>query len=134
MPPVHDLEGDISGDSAQRYKNVEAAAQAAFESAASAAAAAKEAMELSRGEPRGPGDRRKPGRVRMDHETKEGEEMPDGKKFEKIGHARNYSSETEVWSEDEANHGNIAVNELKRNEQQDPARSRPASVRTKRGF
>ncbi|XP_062214813.1 uncharacterized protein LOC133915613 [Phragmites australis] len=134
MPPVDDLEEDISGDSAQRYKDVEAAAQAAFESAASAAAAAKAAMELSRGEPRGPGDRTKPGRTQMDHETNKGEEMPDGKKFEKIGHARNYSSEIEVLPEDEANHGNIAVNELKHHEQRDPARSRPASVRTKRGF
>ncbi|OEL27372.1 hypothetical protein BAE44_0011611 [Dichanthelium oligosanthes] len=133
-PPVGDLDEDVSGDSAQRYKDVEAAAQAAFKSAASAAAAAKAAVELSRGEPRGPGDMRKPGRTQMDHEGRREDEMLDGKKSEKIGHARNYSSENEIVPEDEANHGNIAANELKHHEQREPARGRSASVRTKWGF
>lgn len=128
-PPVDDRDEDISGDSAQRYKDVEAAAQAAFESAASAAAAAKAAMELSRGEPRGPGDRR---RMQMDPEIeKQDEVLDDGKKSEKIGHDRSYSSEVEIMPEDEANHGNVAVTELK---QREPARGKPASVRTKWGF
>ncbi|KAF8733742.1 hypothetical protein HU200_014589 [Digitaria exilis] len=135
MPPVDDQdEEEISGDSAQRYKDVEAAAQAAFESAASAAAAAKAAMELSRGEPRGRGDGRKPGRTQMDHEGKKADEMLDGKKFEKIGHARNYTSEIEIVSEDEGDHGKTAVNELKLKEQREPARGKPSSVRTKWGF
>ncbi|TVU45442.1 hypothetical protein EJB05_04929, partial [Eragrostis curvula] len=89
-PREAEIEEDISDDSAQGYKDVEAAAQAAFESAASAAAAAKAAMELSRGKPRGPSD--------------------------KIGHARNYSSETEDFPEDEANRGNVADSELKYHE------------------
>jgi vacuolar protein sorting-associated protein IST1 len=127
-PPVDDRDEDISGDSAQRYKDVEAAAQAAFESAASAAAAAKAAMELSRGEPRGPGDRR---RMQMDPEIEKQDELADGKKSEKIGHDRNYCSEVEIMPEDEANHGNVAVTELK---QREPARGKPASVRTKWGF
>ncbi|TVU45448.1 hypothetical protein EJB05_04935, partial [Eragrostis curvula] len=76
--------------------------------AASAAAAAKAAMELSRGKPRGASD--------------------------KMGHARNYSSEMEDFPEDEANRGNFADSELKHHEQQEPVRGRPASVRTKRGF
>ncbi|KAL6909439.1 hypothetical protein ACP4OV_001720 [Aristida adscensionis] len=126
-------EDDITADSAQTFKNVEAAAQAAFESAASAAAAAKAAMELSRGEPKGPGDRRKPGMAQMD-DAKKAEDMLDGKKSEKIGHARNYSQEIEVLPEDEAKHGNVAGDELKRNEQRDPARGKPVSVRTKWGF
>ncbi|KAJ1293934.1 hypothetical protein BS78_01G107900 [Paspalum vaginatum] len=119
MPQVDDLDEDVSGGSAQRYKDVETAAQAAFKSAASAAAAAKAAVELSRGEPRGPGH------GRMDHESKEGDEMLDGKRFDKIGDAQNYSSEIEVLQED---------NDMKRHEQRDPARGKPASVRTKRGF
>ncbi|KAL6637702.1 hypothetical protein ACP70R_025274 [Stipagrostis hirtigluma subsp. patula] len=132
-PQVVDLEKeDSSADSAQRYKNVEAAAQAAFESAASAAAAAKAAMELSRGEPKGPGDKRKPGRTQMDETRKE--ETFDGKKIEKMGHVPNSGSEIEVLPDDEANHGNIVGNELKHNEQRDPAKRRPASVRTKWGF
>lgn len=131
-PPVDDRDEDISGDSAQRYKDVEAAAQAAFESAASAAAAAKAAMELSRGEPRGPGDRRRTGRMQIDPEIeKQDEVLDDGKKSEKIGHDRSYSSEVEIMPEDEANHGNVAVTELK---QREPARGKPASVRTKWGF
>ncbi|WVZ60236.1 hypothetical protein U9M48_010286 [Paspalum notatum var. saurae] len=124
-PPLDDLDEVVSGDSAQRYKDVEAAAQAAFKSAASAAAAAKAAMELSRGEPRGPGDRRKAGTMRMDRESKDEDEMLDGKKFEKIGDAQNYSSEIEVLQGD---------NDMKHHEQRDPARGKPASVRTKRGF
>ncbi|CAL4918655.1 unnamed protein product [Urochloa decumbens] len=133
-PPIDDLDDDVSGDSAQRYKDVEAAAQAAFESAASAAAAAKAAMELSRGEPRGPGDRGKPGRrMHMDPESKEEDEVLNGKKFEKNGHARNYSSEIEILPEDEADHGNIAAKELKHHQQREPARGKPASVRTKWG-
>jgi vacuolar protein sorting-associated protein IST1 len=126
--PVDDRDEDISGDSAQRYKDVEAAAQAAFESAASAAAAAKAAMELSRGEPRGPGDRR---RMQMDPEIEKQDEVLDGRRSEKIGLDRNCSSEVEIVPEDEANHGNVAVNELK---QQEPAKGKPASVRTKWGF
>ncbi|CAN6287084.1 unnamed protein product [Urochloa humidicola] len=133
-PPVYGLDEDVSGDSAQRYKDVEAAAQAAFESAASAAAAAKAAMELSRGEPRGPGDRGKPGRIHTDPESREEDQMLDGKKFEKNGHARNNSSEIEILPEDEADHGNIAANELKHHQQRGPARGKPASVRTKWGF
>ncbi|CAL4935535.1 unnamed protein product [Urochloa decumbens] len=134
-PPVDDLDDDVSGDSAQRYKDVEAAAQAAFESAASAAAAAKAAMELSRGEPRGPGDRGKLGRrMHMDPESKEEDDVLSGKKFEKNGHARNYSSEIEILPEDEADHGNIAAKELKHHQQREPpARGKPASVRTKWG-
>lgn len=126
-PQVVDIEEDVSGDSAQRYQDVEAAAQAAFESAASAAVAAKAAMELSRGKPRGPGDRR---------QTKDGEETFDGKKSDKIGHARNYSSEIEDFPENEANLGNVVENELKHHEQREPDRrqTRPSSVRTKRGF
>ncbi|CAN6309647.1 unnamed protein product [Urochloa humidicola] len=133
-PPVDDMDDDVSGGSAQRYKDVEAAAQAAFESAASAAAAAKAAMELSRGDPRGPGGRGKPGRMHMDPESKEEEETVDGNKFEKNGHARNYSSEIEILQEDEADHGNIAAKELKHHQQREPARGKPASVRTKWGF
>lgn len=129
-PPVGgDHDEDISGDSAQRYKDVQAAAQAAFESAASAAAAAKAAMELSRGEPRGPGGDRR--RMHMDPEIEKQDEVFDGKKSEKVGHDRNYSSEVEIVTEDEANHGKVAVNELK---QREPARGKPASVRTKWGF
>lgn len=134
MPPADDLDEDVSGDSAQRYKDVEAAAQAAFESAASAAAAAKAAMELSRGESRGPGDRGKTGTTRMDDESKKEGEMLDGKTSEKIGHARNYSSEIEILPEDEADHGDVAVKEQKHHEQREPARGKPASVRTKWGF
>ncbi|XP_066386426.1 uncharacterized protein [Miscanthus floridulus] len=126
-PPVDDRDEDISGDSAQRYKDVEAAAQAAFESAASAAAAAKAAMELSRGEPRGP----RTGRMQMDPEIEKRDEVLDGKKSEKIGHDRSNSSEVEIMPEDEANHGNVAVTKLK---QREPARGKPASVRTKWGF
>ncbi|XP_062212185.1 uncharacterized protein LOC133913139 [Phragmites australis] len=131
MPPVDDPVEDISSHSAQRYKDVEAAARAAFESAGSAAAAAKAAMELSRGEPRGAGDNRKPGRTQMNGTRKE--ENIDGKKFEKIGLVRNYRSEREVLPEDEANHGDFAENELKHHEHRDQVRGRPASVRTKRG-
>jgi hypothetical protein len=75
-PQVVEIKEDVSDDSAQRYQDVEAATQAAFESAASAAATAKAAMELSRGQPRGPGDRR---------QTKHREETFDGKKSDKIG-------------------------------------------------
>lgn len=132
-PPVDGRDEDISGHSAQRYKDVEAAAQAAFESAASAAAAAKAAMELSRGEPRGPGDRRRAGRTQMDDpEIEKQDEVLHGNKPEKIGHGRNYSSDVEITPEDdEANHGNVAVDEPK---QREPARGKPASVRTKWGF
>lgn len=128
-PPVDDdlLDEDAPGDSAQGYKDVEAAAQAAFKSAASAAAAAKAAMELSRGEPRRPDDRRKTGAMRIKED-----EMTEGKKFEKIGDAQIYSSEIEVLQEDEA--CNSAVNDKKRPERRDPVRGKPASVRTKRGF
>ncbi|GJM96365.1 hypothetical protein PR202_ga13192 [Eleusine coracana subsp. coracana] len=118
---VDEIEEDISGDTARRYEDVEAAAQAAFESAASAAAAAKAAMELSRGKPRGAGG-----------DTKKGEEAVHGKESDKIGHARNYSSEIEDdFPENEANRGNVAESELKHHEQQ---RGKPTSVRTKRGF
>ncbi|CAN6303809.1 unnamed protein product [Urochloa humidicola] len=133
-PPVGDLDHVVSADSAQRYKDVEAAAQAAFESAASAAAAAKAAMELSRGESRGPGDNRKPGRMHVDPENKKEDEVLDGKKFEKNGHVRNYSSEIENLQEDEAEHENIAAKELKHHQQREPARGKPTSVRTKWGF
>jgi len=133
-PPVDDLDEDISGDSAQGYKDVAAAAQAAFKSAASAAAAAKAAMELSRGEPRGPGDGRKTGTAPMRHDSKKEDDTVDGKKFEKIEHARNYSSEIEILPEDEANHGNAAANDLKHNEHWEPARGKPQSVRTRWGF
>jgi len=133
-PPVDDLDEDISGDSAQGYKDVAAAAQAAFKSAASAAAAAKAAMELSRGEPRGPGDGRKTGTAPMRHDSKKEDDTVDGKKFEKIEHARNYSSEIEILPDDEANHDNTAANELKHHEQREPASGKPQSVRTKRGF
>jgi hypothetical protein len=84
-----------------------------------------DAMELSRGKPRGPGDRR---------QTKDREESLDGKKSDKTGHARNYSSEIEDFPENEANLGNVVENELKHHEQREPARGRPSSVRTKRGF
>lgn len=131
-PPADDLDEDVSSDSAQRYKDVQAAAQAAFESAASAAAAAKAAMELSRGDSSGPGDRGKTGTTRMDHESKKEGEMLDGKTSEKIGHGRNYSSEIEILPEDEADHGNVAVNELKHHEPAS-ARGKPVSARTKWG-
>ena len=85
-------------------------------------------MELSRGEPRGTGDRR---RMQMDPEIEKQDEVLDGKKSEKVGHDRNYSSEVEIMPEDEANHGNVAVTKLK---QREPARGKPASVRTKWGF
>ena len=133
-PPVDDLDEHVSGHSAQRYKDVEAAAQAAFKSAALAAAAAKAAMELSRGDSRGPGDSRKTGAAQMDDESKKEDETVDGKKFEKIEHARNYSSEIEILPDDEANHDNTAANELKHHEQREPASGKPQSVRTKRGF
>lgn len=129
MPPVGDRDDDISGDSAQSYKDVQAAAQAAFESAASAAAAAKAAMELSRGEPRGPGGDGR--RMHMDPEIEKQDEVFDGKKSDKVGHGRKNSSDVEIVTDDEANHGKVAVNELK---QREPAKGKPASVRTKWGF
>jgi vacuolar protein sorting-associated protein IST1 len=99
------------------FKNVEAAAQAAFESAATAAAAAKAAIELSRAGSGGADDRyrRKPGRAHTGDEMLHGggEDLAAAKKFERDG--------------------DIADSGLRHGEQRVPARSRPASVRTNRG-
>lgn len=103
------------------FKDVEAAAQAAFESAATAAAAAKAAIELSRAGPGSPDDRyrRKPGRAHADDDDDEtprrGEDLADAKKFERDGDL----------ADSERRHGG---------EQRAPPRSRPASVRTNRGL
>lgn len=123
-PRAEEPEGDkaASADSKLTFKDVEEAAQAAFESAATAAAAAKAAIELSRAGPGSPDDRyrRNPGRAHADDEMLHGgDDLADAKKFERIGHVRNYSSDAEDLPE-------------KRGEQQDTPRSRPASVRTNR--
>jgi vacuolar protein sorting-associated protein IST1 len=65
----------------------------------------------------------------MDHEDKKEGEILDGK----TSHIRNYSSEIEILPEDEADHGNVAVNELKHHEPAS-ARGKPVSVRTKWGY
>ncbi|KAI4998380.1 hypothetical protein ZWY2020_053722 [Hordeum vulgare] len=116
-------EGDraVSAHSKLTFKDVEEAAQAAFESAATAAAAAKAAIELSRagsGSPDG-SYRRKAHAADETHHR--GDDLADGKALERIGHVRNYSSDAEDLPE-------------KRGEQQDTPRSRPASVRTNRGL
>ncbi|KAG8062298.1 hypothetical protein GUJ93_ZPchr0003g18646 [Zizania palustris] len=140
---LQEEEEEGSADSARRYRNVEAAAQAAFESAATAAAAAKAAMELSRGQSGGPNDRRMPGSTQVDDTNEEdllaaGEALGGGKKFGRIGHvrhARNHSSEIEELPEDDAGRHEItAESKLQVQQQQDSVRSRPISVRTKRGF
>lgn len=142
-PPAADVEGDdiVSPDSALRYKDVEAAAQAAFESAATAAAAAKAAIELSRADQPGDPDdryRRKPVGAHMESgkETLHGgEDLADAKKFGRtFGHVRNYSSEVEDLPETEEHDDDIVESKFKHGEQRDQVRSRPASVRTKRGF
>ncbi|XP_045083274.1 uncharacterized protein [Aegilops tauschii subsp. strangulata] len=89
---------DDNADSPRTFKDVEEAAQAAFESAATAAAAAKAAIELSRAGPGSPDDRyrRNPGRAHADDETLHGgDHLAHGKAFERIGHVRNYSSDAE---------------------------------------
>ncbi|KAM0837084.1 hypothetical protein ACQ4PT_061895 [Festuca glaucescens] len=66
-----DDDDDVSAHAPLAFKDVEAAAQAAFESAATAAAAAKAAIELSRAGSGDPDDdryRRTPGRAHADDE------------------------------------------------------------------
>ncbi|KAF7052310.1 hypothetical protein CFC21_060427 [Triticum aestivum] len=120
-PRAEEPEGD-KADSKLTFKDVEEAAQAAFESAATAAAAAKAAIELSRAGSGSTDDRhrRNPGRAHADDEMLHGgEDLADAKKFGRIGHVRNYSSDAEDLPEE-------------RGEEQDTPRSRPASVRTNR--
>uniref|UniRef100_A0A0D9ZCA8 Uncharacterized protein n=1 Tax=Oryza glumipatula TaxID=40148 RepID=A0A0D9ZCA8_9ORYZ len=136
---VHQPQVDLEEDGSSRYRNVEAAAQAAFESAATAAAAAKAAMELSRGESGGrDDDRRRPGGAQFDRADEEtlagGEVSGDGKKSGRIRRAslgRNYSSEIEDSAEDDevVRHEITAESEVK---PRGLTRSVPVSVRTKR--
>ncbi|XP_048569342.1 uncharacterized protein LOC125550392 [Triticum urartu] len=121
-PRADQPEGDKAA-SKLTFKDVEEAAQAAFESAATAAAAAKAAIELSRAGSGSTDDRhrRNPGRAHADDETLHGgDDLADGKAIKRIGHVRNYSSDAED------------LPEKKRGEEQDTPRSRPASVRTNR--
>ncbi|KAM0930731.1 hypothetical protein ACQ4PT_000765 [Festuca glaucescens] len=70
-PRADDDDDDVSAHAPLTFKDVEAAAQAAFESAATAAAAAKAAIELSRAGSGDPDDdryRRTPGRAHADDE------------------------------------------------------------------
>ncbi|VAH95165.1 unnamed protein product [Triticum turgidum subsp. durum] len=86
----------------------------------------KAAIELSRAGSGSTDDRhrRNPGRAHADDDEAfhGGEDLADRKTFERIGHVRNYSSESD--GED--------LPEKKRGEEQDTPRSRPASVRTNR--
>ncbi|KAM3294549.1 hypothetical protein ACQJBY_037444 [Aegilops geniculata] len=123
-PLADEPEGDkaVPADSKLTFKDVEEAAQAAFESAATAAAAAKAAIELSRAGSGSTDDRhrRNPGRAHADDEMLHGgDDLADDKAFQRIGHVRNHSSDAEDLPEE-------------RGEQQDTPRSRPASVRTNR--
>ncbi|KAF7047480.1 hypothetical protein CFC21_056407 [Triticum aestivum] len=121
-PRAEGPEGDKAA-SKLTFKDVEEAAQAAFQPAATAAAAAKAAIELSRAGSSSTDDRhrRNPGRAHVDDEMLHGDEdLADAKKFGRIGHVRNYSSDAED------------LPEKKHGEGQDTPRSRPASVRTNR--
>ncbi|XBH82843.1 hypothetical protein VPH35_071409 [Triticum aestivum] len=93
-PRANQPEGDKAA-SKLTFKDVEEAAQAAFESAATAAAAAKAAIELSRAGPGSSDDRYRRNAHADDEVLHGGDDLADRKAFKRIGHVRNYSSDAE---------------------------------------